>query len=640
LETRRLRADPQGVAAAPSRPAPGPGPVRNPVAAALPIAVALVTLIAFAPALLNGFVWDDEGNFLNNPHYRGLGWAQLRWMATTTLMGHWIPLTWLTLGLDYALWGMNPVGYHLTNLLLHTAAAVVFYFVALRLLGLSLQPSSPQPLRLGAVTAALFFAVHPLRVESVAWVTERRDVLSGLLFLLTILAYLKASASGGARRRQWSVASVTAYALALLSKSIVMTLPLVLIVLDIYPLRRLPADGRVSTGPSAGRVWAEKLPYLLLAIGAAVLAYRSVSGKTSLEQMPVLSRVALVLHSLAFYAGKTLVPLGLSPLYELPSRVDPLARPFLMSAIALGLVTAAAWLGRRRWPAGLALWITYAVMLAPVAGLVRQGPQIAANRYTYLACLGWAVLAGAGVATVVEAGRRRVVRPAFSRAAVGIAALWVIGLAAVTWDEVQAWRDADTLWRSALEVDPACASCHGNLAVSLDTRRFSAGAIEHYRRALALRPDDPGYVRRNLGLALLKTGRPLEAIEQFRLRLAGYPNDVEVRNYLGVTLIQVGKPDLAVEQLREVIRLDPHHAGGMTNLGLALNALGRPAEAIPHFQRAIALNPGDPLSRFGLARAFLAIGNVIAAREQLEVLRRIEPRLVEEALAGAGASKK
>ncbi len=160
---------------------------------AAPLALALVTAVVFAPVLRGGFVdWDDPINFLENPYYRGLGWPQLRWMLTANVMGHWIPVTWLTLGADFAVWGMNPFGYHLTNLLLHAASAALFYLVARRLLGLAIPAASPGILSLGAAVAALYFAVHPLRVESVAWITERRDLTSGLFFLLTILAYLKA----------------------------------------------------------------------------------------------------------------------------------------------------------------------------------------------------------------------------------------------------------------------------------------------------------------------------------------------------------------------------------------------------------------------------------------------------------------
>src|SRR5213594_3953589 len=198
-----------------------------------PLLVALFTLAAFLPALQNQFVnWDDKDNFLDNPHYRGLGWTHLRWMWTTHL-GHYIPLTWMTLGLDYLIWGMNPTGYHLTNLLLHAANAVLVYRLIVALV--------PGVGARAALVGALGFAIHPLRVESVAWATERRDVLSGLFYLATVLGYLRFAEAQREGRpwRGWLAASVGCFLLSLLAKAWGITLPLVLLALDVYPLRRL-----------------------------------------------------------------------------------------------------------------------------------------------------------------------------------------------------------------------------------------------------------------------------------------------------------------------------------------------------------------------------------------------------------------
>src|SRR5438132_2663270 len=202
----------------------------------LPVLIALVTFLPFLPTLDNQFVnWDDDDNLLDNPHYRGLGWTQLRWMWTTSHLGHYAPLTWMTLGLDYLFWGLKPVGYHLTNLLLHAANAAVFYLVARRILGSALPGPRERGnvgLALSAAFAALLFAIHPLRVESVAWATERRDVLLGLFYLLTILAYLRAC-ERGERGRGWYWGAVGLFACALLSKSMAVSLPAVLLILDV-----------------------------------------------------------------------------------------------------------------------------------------------------------------------------------------------------------------------------------------------------------------------------------------------------------------------------------------------------------------------------------------------------------------------
>ena len=232
---------------------------------AAPLVVAISAFLTFLPALGNGFVtWDDDRNFLNNAHYRGFGFDNLRWMWTTFHMGHYVPLSWMTLGLDYVVWGMNPTGYHLTNVLLHAVAAVLVYFIARRILRAAQPDAEDRPgmLVIAAAVAALVFAMHPLRVESVAWATERRDVLSMCFFLATTVTYLR-SLDASPRRRSWYWLSVGLFLCALLSKATAMTLPAVLLIMNAYPLRRLGgAHGWRSA--AARRVYVEIAPFAAL----------------------------------------------------------------------------------------------------------------------------------------------------------------------------------------------------------------------------------------------------------------------------------------------------------------------------------------------------------------------------------------
>src|SRR5881397_914330 len=367
--------------------------------AVISLVIAFSTFAAFLPALQNQFVsWDDAENFLDNPHYRGLGWTHLHWMWTTHL-GHYIPLTWMTLGLDYLLWGLNPVGYHLTSLLLHTANAVVFFFVVRRILTRALPSPSERghALVVAAGFAALVFAIHPLRVESVAWVTERRDVLSGLFYLSTILMYLQAC-ERGTRGRGGYWLSVAVFVCALLSKSMVVNLPVVLLILDVYPLRRLGGAIGWWSEP-ARRVYLEKIPFVLLAAAAsaiAVMAQSSVHAALSLAQLSMPGRLGISAYGLSFYLWKMVVPVNLSPFYE-RGLIDPWATPFLLSYGLVLAITAIVLALRRRVPGLLAAWLAYIVVLSPVLGIFQSGPQIAADRYTYLANLGWAILAGAAM---------------------------------------------------------------------------------------------------------------------------------------------------------------------------------------------------------------------------------------------------
>ena len=297
---------------------------------AIPAAVAVLTFLAFLPTLDNGFVdWDDISNLGDNESYRGIGRTQIAWMFTTFHMGHYIPLTWLTFGLDYAVWGMDPFGYHLTNLVLHAANAALVYWIAVWLLTLAVPGLSSEwlGLRLTAMTAALLFSLHPLRVESVAWATERRDVLCGFFYLLAILAYLRAceAQSASARgRRLWYGAAVAAFAISLLSKSMAVSLPVVLLLLDIYPLRRLTLDRAILKEPRQRLVLAEKIPFVILSAAAAVAAVVAVRRGALLAPMSelgIVERVTLATFSLAFYLWKMLAPVNLSPLYEMPDSI-------------------------------------------------------------------------------------------------------------------------------------------------------------------------------------------------------------------------------------------------------------------------------------------------------------------------------
>ncbi|HKB26751.1 MAG TPA: tetratricopeptide repeat protein [Methylomirabilota bacterium] len=563
------------------------------------VAIAAATFLLFLPSLRNGFVdWDDNLNFTRNPYYRGLGWAQLRWMAGATVTTHWIPVTWLTLGLDYVLWGMNPAGYHLTNVVLHALNAVLFALTAYRLLERARPRSDPATLRAGAAVAALFFALHPLRVETVAWVTERRGLLSACFALVTVLTYLRMCEAAAGARWRWLAASVGAYALALLSQASVVPLPVVLLVLDAYPLGRLGPHWRAWTAADARRVWLEKLPYVALAAGAATIALavnHAQAVSAPIASFPPAARVAMLAHALVFYIVKTFMPLALNPLYELPERVSPLAPEFAGALVAVLAVTGGLWLLRRRWPAGLALWGAYALVLVPVSGLFQTGHQLVADRYTYLSCLSWALAIGGGVCAARDAAAAGRLRAPLAAGVAGIAALWLAGLAALTLLQVEVWRNTETLWRYALELDPACALCYSQLGAELGNRGELERAVEQLEQGVALRPGD-AVLHGNLGLTLFKLGRFTEAVPHTEQALAARPADVATR----------------------------------VRLGVALLASGRAAEGIAQLRQAVVLGPRDAGARYELARAYLTLGHRAAAREQLDVLRRLDPALARE----------
>lgn len=487
--------------------------------------VVLLTLAAFLGVLQNGFVnWDDPVNFLDNPGYRGLGPSQLTWMFTTFHMGHYIPLTWLTLGADYVVWGMDPTGYHLTSLLFHAATALCFYAVARRLFARALPAhTSPADIALGAATAALFFSVHPLRVESVAWVTARRDVVSGLFFMLALLAWLRSVDAPRATRLRWYAGSLALFAGALLSKALAVGLPVVLVVLDVYPLRRL-GGGR---GWRDREVWLEKLPYFLMAAAGAGIAIAATpaSARASLEALGVGSRALVAAYGMAFYLAKTALPVGLSPLYAFVTSVNWA----LLASLAGAAVFVVAM--RRRWPALAGAGVVYVALLLPTLGFFAVGPQPVADRYSYLPCLGWTLVAG-GLAARPGAGAR-VVRVV----AAGALALLLV----LTMQQVQIWRDSITLWSRAVALEP------GN--------RFA---------------------RINLGGAYASAGRTADAIAQYREVLKLSRDKAPWYEVLGWLYASSGHLAEGLPLLLEALRLEPGRASACANAREAVRLLGLP----------------------------------------------------------------
>jgi tetratricopeptide (TPR) repeat protein len=615
----------------------------------LPAAVVLVTFATFLSTLGGQFLdWDDHVNLVQNEGYRGLGWAQVRWAFTSTLMGHYIPATWLTFSANYAAGGLDPWGYHLVNLLLHSASAFVFYLVARRLLAAAQsggrQADRDETVTLwGAAAAALIFAVHPLRVESVAWITERRDVLSGLFFLLAVLGYLKAVEASAGVEGRWRAVSLVFFAVGLLSKSSIMVLPAVLVLLDHYPLRRGTPTWRRLGGEKAG-YWALGAAG---AVGALVALRLSGLRVTTYGVYGLAARLAMVAYSLWFYPSSWLWPVHLSPLYELPAVVDPWAWRFLGPVVGLAAVTALLWLLRKRWPAGLAAWTYSALFVLPVSGVVHAGFQLAHDRYSYLSGLGFALMGGGAIAWLLRAYReRRLDRPVVA-AALTSAVLVIAALGVGSWQQARIWRDPETLWRWALEVDPRCAVCANNLAALLsnmpsrsatrmteaealarravalkptyDSPHSTLGAIladRHddraaeaaFREAMRLGPDRVGPVA-NLGALYARAGRHAEALPWLRNAWARDPGFPGLRSNLGSALrdhgivqARAGRLDEAIALFREAGGIVPDDADIHRNLGLALWERGQSEAAAPHLERAVALRPSDESTRRLLAQ--------------------------------------
>jgi len=441
----------------------------------LPALVAFTVFACFASTLNHEFVtWDDPGTIVENVHYRGLGSDHLGWMFTTFHMGHYQPLSWVTFALDYSLWGMDPTGYHLTNVLLHVLNALLFYWLARRLLRLAHGASTDATaVAVMAATAALLFAIHPLRVESVAWVSERRDVLSGSFFIATILAYLRmqAAAHASTARRHWFVLSVAFLMASLLSKAWGMTLPFVLLALDFYPLRRFDRE-------TVKALLVEKLPWLIpasLAAATAVMAQSIGAEMQAVADHGIAARLAQAAYGLCFYLLETLFPIGLSPLYPLPPHLDPFEPKYILSAAVVIAITATAAATWKRWPWLLVSWLSYAAIVFPVLGLAQTGPQIAADRYTYLSCLPWPLLAAAGLYRLSRTQLHLT-------AAATMAILMIIGV--LTVQQASIWRDSLTLWNHVIRLEPNNAIAYVNRGAAFEAQGDLDAAAADYQAAI------------------------------------------------------------------------------------------------------------------------------------------------------------
>ncbi len=578
--------------------------------AVLPIAVVVLTMACFLPAVSGSFLnWDDNVNFQENPAFRGSGSDQVRSALTSTRFGHYIPLTRLSWSLNYALGGMDPWGYHLLNVLLHAGNALVFYSVARRLLAAAgsggVQDARTRPdLCVAAAVAALAFGLHPLRAEPVAWITGRADVLCGGFVLLATWTYLKAVDGADRARPRFMAMTGLALAAAILSKGAALPLPLALLLLDVYPLRRL-----TRTGP-----WAlvrEKIPLFVVSLTGAIvvgLAVRSGAVLTRSEEYGVVARVAVAAYSFCVYPLRFVWPAALSPLYEMPARVGLSERRFGLAVLTCLLVTVLLVLLRHRWPAGLAAWAFSAIMLAPTSVALRLGADLAPDRYSYLSGLGFAMLVGGAAVAVCRGLRTTRPRPRAVAFGLGVIVLLALGgLALVARDQVRIWKDDESLWRRAARLDPASPSAASNLGSALRAKgRLDEAALQS-ERALRLKPDFPE-AHLNLALIRARQGQGGEAERHFRRALELRPRSAPAHLGLASTLEGQGRPEEAFAHFRKALEIEPRSAGAHNDFGVALARSGRVADALAEFAEAVRLDPGSAQAQNNLALALVQTG--------------------------------
>jgi protein O-mannosyl-transferase len=550
------------------------------------LALIVVTIAVYAGASKNDFVSYDDPKYVteNSTVSAGLTARGVSWALTTGTDANWFPLTWLSHMLDVQLYGTNAGGHHLTNVALHVANTLLLFGV--------LYWTTGALWRSGFVAA--LFAVHPLHVESVAWVAERKDVLSTLFMMLTLWAYVWYVRSPRASRY---ALVLLLFALGLMSKPMLVTLPCVLLLLDVWPLERVSfAANQRST---ALRLVREKIPLFALAIVSSVVTFlvqRRGGAVVGLDAFPLSLRVENALVSYVAYIGKMLWPSRLAAFYPYPEFLSAgLVAGALLVLIAVSVVVIRA---RRRHPYFPVGWLWYLGTLLPVIGLVQVGNQAMADRYTYVPMIGLLIIAAWGIPDLVARSRYRSI-------ALSSAAVLVIAANAITARaQVSNWRNSTTLFSHALAVTRDNHIAENNLGRALAADGKIPEAVAHYTEALRIRP---GYAtaHTNLGAALMKQGKLDEAIAHFREGLRLKPDLAEAHMDLAAALASQGKADEAIGHYAEAVRLKPDFAEAQGNWGLVLAGQGKPDEAITHYEEALRLNPSfaDVHNNLGFALA-------------------------------------
>ena len=559
------------------------------------VALALVaaTLLLYWPVSRCGFVYDDLTYILGNPMLRqGVGPAGIRWAFTAIHAANWYPLTLVSHLLDVQLFDLRPRGPHLVNLLLHAVNTLLLFLVLKRTTGATAR---------SALVAALF-AVHPLHVESVAWVSERKDLLSSLFWLLAMHAYARYA---GKPRLSAYLLVCLFFSLGLMSKPMVVTLPFALLLLDYWPLGRAPRHrppppGETPPLPRAGpvRLVLEKIPLLVLSAASGAitfLAQRHGGAVASIARFPLPLRLGNAVVAYGRYLLKTLWPGALEVFYPYPLHGVP-AWQVLLAGAALAALSAACVLAARRAPYLITGWLWFLGTLVPVIGLVQVGTQAMADRYTYLPHIGLFVATAWGAAALARRG------PGRGKAVAVVAIITVASFSVVTRNQLSVWMTNKDLFAHAARVDPGNWVAQTELGLILTEEGKIAAGIERYETAL-LANSSNSYALFNLGVALDALGRAAEAETRYRQALAFSPGLAEAHHNLGVSLLRRGRTDEAFSQFSAAVSANPDFADSHFALGTIYLQQGKIEAAVAHFQRASLVQPGNVMFRRNLEQA-------------------------------------
>lgn len=559
---------------------------------ALAASVAVVTFLVYLPALQNDFVnWDDDLYVMDNTHIRSLSPAFFKWIFTDFYASYWHPLTWVSHAVDYALWGLNPWGHHLTNIILHAVNSFLVVILIMRLLeawsGMSQKAGQSagfqsRELLIAGGTTGILFGLHPLHVESAAWVAERKDLLCALFFLLSILqyaSYVRSVATESVQEHSFSryrskhyFIAIGFFILALCSKPMAVSLPVVLLILDWYPFDRIRSLKDFRT------VFVEKIPFVLLSLISSIViivAQKTGGAMASIESIPLPTRLLVAARSLILYLVKMVWPLNLYPLYPYPANVSLGSFEYLSAIVLLSAITITGIVLAKKGTLWLAVWGYYVITLLPVLGIVQVGPQAMADRFFYLPSIGPFLLCGVGAAWLSNRTHRvEQHRLGIQLFIVAAALLVSAAMIVLTVRQIGLWKNGIILWSHVIEQEPAAYAAYNNRGVSFE-----------------------------------KTGQIDRAFEDYNKTLALNPADAQAYFNLGVLYIGAHLFDKAIACLSQSIALKPERADAYHNRGVVYSSLDRLDEALADFNKAISLDRNLDIAYFNRGRLYLRLGN-------------------------------
>jgi Tfp pilus assembly protein PilF len=580
--------------------------------------------VAFWPALRCGFVNFDDGIYVTeNPHILGgLNWAGIKWAFTATNGGYWLPLAWLSHMTDIQLFQLRPAGHHLTSLLWHAANSVLLFLFLKRATGAFWR----------SALAAALFALHPLRVESVVWVAERKDVLSTFFWMIALWAYVRYAEDRDAQRGRWRafyLAALASLALGLMAKPMLVTLPFVLLLLDVWPLRRWPAGAAFSW-----RLLREKVPFFILALGFSAITFvsqNSVGTIKSLSRFSFADRLCNVPVSYARYLAKMFWPENLAIFYP-PKRWPS----WEVAGATVVLAVISGW-ALRQWrvrPYLAVGWLWFLGTLAPVIGLVQAGDQAMADRFTYVPCVGLLFMVVWGSYELAEG------RPLLFNGFIWAGGLAVVVCAVLTWRLIGSWKDSEAVFSRALEVTGQNYLASYNLGCAALAKGDDGKAAEYFEESLLTDGGGPSWynpakAHNNLGAALLRQGRVAQAVSHFESALALQPSFPEAYYNMGRAFLTNRQPDVAADCFRRALGFAPNVADVNYSLGETLLDQGRASEAAVYLEKALQIRPTFALAHEKLADALARNGRMAEGLPHYRRARELALAQGNQALASA-----